>query len=167
MELQVENLRENRDKFDVFLEVARGLNKEFNVMPVLYGSLGLNLVVGEFTKSGDIDILVKRELVKEDWGKLMDFMKSLGFELKDEWEHEFSRKGCSVAFAKEDILMELAGIDAGSLTEIDFEGARFRIPTAEQFLTIYQLMDRDEYRKEKRGKEDMEKVDFLKKYLGI
>ncbi len=69
----------NKEKFEVFLEVAREINKSFNIILVLYGSLGLSRVIGEFGKANDIDVLVPKRFLKEKWNKLIGFMeKDLG-----------------------------------------------------------------------------------------
>ena len=56
-------LKINEKKFEVFLEVARKLNDFFNVIPILYGSLGLYKIIGEYSECSDIDILIPDEFV--------------------------------------------------------------------------------------------------------
>lgn len=109
------NLDINEEDFKIFLEVAKALNKSFGIIPILYGSLGLNRVIGEFGKANDIDILVPDEFVNKRWTKLVNFMQGLNFGLKDEHEHEFIRKGKIIAFATEDDLVEHAKVDPRNL----------------------------------------------------
>lgn len=155
----------NKEKFDIFLEVARELNKSFNIVLVLYGSLGLSRVIGEFGKVNDIDVLVPKRFLKEKWNELIGFMESLGFKLKDEHEHEFTRNGEIVAFGKEEDLSELAKIGPDELKISEIEGVKFKELSAEQYLSTYQLMLRDEYRQEKRGTADKEKIKLIEEYL--
>ena len=44
--------------YDEFIEIAKNLNAELNIIPVLYGSLGLEKVTGVEFSPQDIDILV-------------------------------------------------------------------------------------------------------------
>ncbi len=47
----------------------------------------------------------------------------------------------------------------------DTDGVRFKELTAEQYLSVYQFMLRDNYRQEKRGKTDIKKIELIKKFL--
>ncbi|MBU4332255.1 nucleotidyltransferase family protein [Patescibacteria group bacterium] len=154
----------NKKKFEVFLEVAGSLNK-IGITPILYGSLGLNRVIGEFGKANDIDVLVPDNFVNKDWNKLMKAMETLGFALKDEHEHEFERDGELVAFAADQDLREMAKIDPDELRASKVGEAKFKEVSAKQYLTLYQVMLRDNYRQEKRGGADREKIELIKKYL--
>ncbi|MCL5010689.1 MAG: hypothetical protein M1127_00545 [Patescibacteria group bacterium] len=53
------------------MEVVEELNSRFNIVPVLYGSLGLYRRIGEFGKSNDVDILVPSSLINEKWKELV------------------------------------------------------------------------------------------------
>lgn len=155
----------NKEKFEIFLEVAKELNKSFNIVLILYGSLGLSRVIGEFGEVNDIDVLVPERFIKEGWDELNSFMQSLGFKLKDEHEHEFIKNGKIIAFGKEKDLSELAKIDPDNLKISEVEGTRFKELSPEQYLSAYQSMLRDEYRQEKRGTADKEKIKLIKEYI--
>ncbi len=157
--------KNNKKKFEIFLEVSRGLNKVFNVVPVLFGSLGLYKKIGEYGQANDIDILIPEELLSKRWGELIYFMQDLGFELVDEKEHEFSRKGESVGFARQEDLPEKTEINLGNLEIFNKEGAVFKGLAAEHFLAVYELMLRDNYRQEKLGKDDKKKIELIKNYI--
>lgn len=153
----------NQEKFNVFLEVSKKLN-EIKIIPVLYGSLGLNLVIGEFVKSDDIDVLVPKEYINEKWGSLFDCLINLNFNLKDLHEHEFERKGIVINFVKND-LDEFAGIDLNELNEVAIDGVKFKILSAEHYLRVYSQSRRDDYRIEKMGKQDQEKIERIEDFI--
>ena len=155
----------NEEKFKVFLEVAGALNKSFDITPVLYGSLGLYRVIQASSVVNDVDVLVPHKFVNDEWEKLVDFMKGLGFRLKDEHEHEFEREREFVAFAAGLDLVEMIGIQPGELKISDIDGVRFKELSPEQYLKLYQFMLRDNYRQEKRGTADQEKIALINKYL--
>ncbi len=158
--------KNNKEKFEIFLEISRGLNKVFNVVPVLFGSLGLYRRIGEYGMANDIDILIPEELISKRWGELICFMQDLGFELEDEKEHEFSRKGESVGFAKQEDLLEKTEINLSNLEISNEDGVVFKGLAAEHFLAVYELMLRDNYRQEKLGKDDKKKIELIKNYIG-
>ena len=51
----------NTTKFNLFLENARFLSNKFNIVPLLYGSLGLEYLTGDALDADDIDILVRQK----------------------------------------------------------------------------------------------------------
>lgn len=157
--------KSNEKKFTIFLEVAKELNNAFDVTPVLYGSLGLYRIINESKSANDIDFLVPEKLINEKWSELIALMKSLKFELKNEHEHEFSRDGEIVAFGSESDLIEFAKVDSNNLKVSQIDGIGFRELTPEQYLSCYQLMLRDNYRQEKRGSDDKEKITLIEEYL--
>ena len=55
------------NKFKLFLENARLLSDKFNIVPLLYGSLGLEYLTGDALGSDDIDILVLRVFITARW----------------------------------------------------------------------------------------------------
>ena len=53
------------NKFNLFLENAQFLSDEFDIVPLLYGSLGLEYLTGDALCSDDIDILVPCVFITE------------------------------------------------------------------------------------------------------
>jgi len=158
-------LSNNKKKLIIFREVARALNKA-NIIPILYGSLGLYKEINKLEKKvNDIDILVPDEFIEKS--KLYEIMEQLGFALKDEHEHEFERDGEVVAFGKANDLVTLAKVYPKDLEVIEENGAKFRKLSPEQYLMCYKYMLRDGYRQEKRGNTDKEKIRLIEDYLKI
>ncbi len=155
----------NKKKFEIFLEVAKGMNKAFSISPIITGSLGLCRVIGDFKEAEDIDVWIPKEFVDTRWSETITFMKGLGFELKDEHEHEFSRQGEIVAFGPDIDLAAQAKINTDDLNVSEIDGAKFKEFTAQQYLDIYKLMLRDNYRQEKKGKKDQQKIDLIEAYI--
>lgn len=155
----------NKQEFETFLEVAKELDNFFNVILILYGSLGLYRIIGEHGKVNDIDVLISKEFVNARWNELIVFMKSLNFELKNEKEHEFIRGENTIAFAQDDDLINMAKIDPDSLKISKVKGVWFKELSAEQYLSLYSLMLRDNYRQEKRGESDKIKIKLIKDFL--
>ena len=158
-------LKINEKKFEVFLEVARKVNDFFNVIPILYGSLGLYKIIGEYSECSDIDILIPDEFVNERWDELIDLMEKMGFKLKDEHEHEFIRGSEIVAFAKQDNLIKRIELDPNKLIVSNINNIKFKELLIKNYLSVYRLMLRDDYRQKKRKKADQEKIDLIEKYI--
>jgi len=155
----------NEEKFKIFLEITKSLNKRFNIIPVLYGSLGLSRVIEKDIVVNDIDILVPNGFIKNRWKDLFELMVNSGFELKNEREHEFVRKSHVVAFATDNDLTEKSGEKPENL-EISTEGhVKFKQLTPELYFNVYQSVLTDGYRQEKRGSADKDKIEMIKEYL--
>ena len=92
-------------------------------------------------------------------------MRGLDFELKDEHEHEFIRKGNFVAFADEIDLNERLQIGTKKLKVSKIGEVKFRELSVKQYLCVYKFMLRDNYRQEKRGTADIKKIALIQKYI--
>jgi len=150
----------------IFLEIARALNK-INIIPVLYGSLGLYKVINKFErKTNDIDILIPDEFTGKKWRKLCEIMeRRLGFILKNEHKREFEKNGKLVAFGKTNDLVRLAKVYPKDIEVIEENDAKFGKPSPKQYLMCYKFMLRDNYRQKKRGNADKEKIRLIENYL--
>ena len=64
-------------KFNCFLENAEMLNDNFNIVPLLYGSLGLEVLTNSSLNADDIDILIPQVFVTGDkWKEFKAFLET-------------------------------------------------------------------------------------------
>ena len=108
----------NMKKFQMFLDLARELNQKFNVVPVLWGPLGLCSALGVKAINGveasQIDILVPSSLMQGQ--DLASLMESLGFNLSSEDERKFiNERGEIVCFGPDESLSLLPNSALSSL----------------------------------------------------
>ena len=99
------------NKFNLFLENARFLSDKFDIVPLLYGSLGLEYLTEDALGSDDIDILVPREFITERWNEFKAVLEERGYVLLDEHEHTFVRDGVAYSYADIEDLESFAGIN--------------------------------------------------------
>lgn len=156
----------NKEKFKIFLGITKKLNNEFGIVPILFGSLGLYRIIDLDKKTGDIDVLINDEYVQEKWPELLSFMKGLGYTLQDEHEHEFMKDDQEIAFAKQSNLLEMNNIYPAKLEVTKVGVVQFRELSTEQYLTCYETVYNDEYRRKKNHNADAEKIKSIKEYLG-
>ena len=81
------------NKFNLFIENARLLSDKLGIIPLLYGSLGLECLTGEALGADDIDILVPRVFITERWQEFKAVLEKQGYVLADAHEHTFVRDG--------------------------------------------------------------------------
>ncbi len=152
-------------KFKKFLENAQLLNGQFRIIPLLYGSLGLEQVTSSDLNSGDIDILIPGEFVNgEHWVPFIEFLESNGYTLIDEHEHTFIKDETEYSYAPIENLKSFADIDPKDIGIYEKQGVRYKSLSLDQYLTVYQRSLQDEYRVNvfKKKEQDEEKISFIK-----
>jgi len=153
-------------KFDYFLQNAEMLNDKFNITPLLYGSLGLEVLTNTTLDADDIDILIPQVFVTGDkWKELELFFESHGYELIDEHEHTFRNDGIDYSYASIEDLKEFAGIDICDIESRNVSDTKFMLLSLEQYLKVYQKSSQDGYRMNVKEKQDNQKIEFIKKQL--
>lgn len=161
------------DKFNAFLQIAEKLN-ELNIIPLLMGSVGLEMVTGKSWDAQDLDIhipgdkrgwLVPPELNIDQWETIVKMMHSMGYRLIDLHEHEFTKDGLSVEFGIIDTLPSFAGVQLKNVKMQQLGEVKYYLLNAAQYLKVYESSSKDSYRANNNNNKDMGKIDFLKRML--
>ena len=153
------------NKFNLFLENARLLSDKFGVVPLLYGSLGLEYLTGDALGADDIDILVPCVFITDRWQEFKAVLEEHGYVLTDEHEHTFVRDGVAYSYADIEDLKPFAGINAEDIEMHEVDGVRFMLLSLEQYLAVYQKSSKDGYRVNVRQKKDADKIRFIESKL--
>ena len=152
-------------KFNLFLENVRFLSNKFGIVPLLYGSLGLEYLTGDALGSDDIDILVPRAFITERWHEFKALLEAQGYVLADEHEHTFVRGGVAYSYADIEDLEAFAGINTEDIEMHEANGVRFLLLSLEQYLAVYKQSSKDGYRVNVRQKKDADKIRFIESKL--
>jgi phosphoribosylanthranilate isomerase len=165
-----------KEQLEVFLDLARKLNKKFSVIPLLQGSLGLKMLVedADFIPC-DIDIGIPQHLYRftERWNDLLSFMLKEGYVLTDLHEHYFKKGDIEVNFGVNDgiggipSLEVFADIDLREIPIMETDGAFYKLMTLEQYFKVYSRSLEENYRADESGHKDQNKIDILKKVLNF
>ncbi len=159
------------ENFTTFLQIAKDLNA-LNIIPLLMGSVGLEIVTRREWDASDLDIHVPgdsrgweapAETALHNWQGIMSIMKQLGYKLMDLHEHEFMKDNLSVEFGIIDTLPDFAGIQLSELEVHSTEGIKYYLLSPEQYLSVYQASSQDSYRAENNNFKDFDKIRYLKK----
>ena len=153
------------NKFNLFLENARLLSDKLDIVPLLYGSLGLEYLTGDVLGVDDIDILVPRVFITNRWQEFKAFLEEHGYVLLDEHEHTFVRDGVAYSYADIEDLESFAGISTEDIEMHEADGVRFLLLSLEQYLAVYQKSCKDGYRVNVRQKKDADKIRFIESKL--
>ena len=153
------------NKFNLFLENARFLSDKFDIVPLLYGSLGLEYLTGDDLGADDIDILVPRVFITERWHEFKALLEAQGYVLVDEHEHTFVRDGVAYSYADIEDLEYFAGINTEAIEMREVDGVRFLLLSLEQYLAVYKKSSKDGYRVNVRQKKDADKIRFIESKL--
>ncbi len=161
-------------KFEAFIKITKKLN-EIEIIPLLMGSVGLEVLTGRSWDAQDLDIHVpgdKRgwdvqpELSIHNWNNILDIMNSMGYTLIDLHEHEFTQDELSVEFGIIDTLPDFAGVQLGDLELHQTSEANFYLLNPKQYLSVYISSSKDSYRADQNNHKDLKKIEFLKGLLG-
>ncbi|MBE6789871.1 MAG: hypothetical protein E7535_01610 [Ruminococcaceae bacterium] len=153
-------------KFNCFLQNAEMLNDKFNIVPLLYGSLGLEVLTNITFNADDIDILVPQVFVTgERWTEFRSFLENNGYELTDEHEHTFRKDGVDYSYASVEGLKDFADIDIRDINIRNSSGTEYMLLSLEQYLKVYIKSSEDGYRMNVKEKQDNQKIEFIKSLL--
>lgn len=147
-------------KYEAFLKIARNLN-EMGVVPLLFGSLGLERRLGMDLRADDIDILIPRRYLAEHWPALRVLMEEMGYRLYDLHEHAFSNGEVSAAFASLEGLAAFAGVEIPVIPQITDKGTDYLLLGLEDYRKVYLASSKDGYRRDVKNKDDLRKVELI------
>ena len=153
------------NKFKLFLENARLLSDNLGIVPLLYGSLGLEYLTGDALDVDDIDILVPRVFITDRWQEFKSVLEEHGYVLTDEHEHTFVRDDVAYSYADIEDLEPFAGINTEDIEMHEADGVRFLLLSLEQYLAVYRQSSKDGYRVNVRQKKDADKIRFIESKL--
>ena len=153
------------NKINLFLENARLLSNNLGMIPLLYGSLGLEYLTGDALGADDIDILVPRVFITERWHEFKAVLEEHGYVLVYEHEHTFARDGVAYSYADIEDLESFAGINTEDIELHETDGVRFLLLSLEQYLAVYKQSSKDGYRVNVRQKKDADKIRFIESKL--
>ena len=150
-------------KETLFFENAKLLYDRFGIIPLMYGSLGLEYITNEPLNADDIDILIPEVFLTERWHEFNRFLTGEGYVLLDKKEHTFGKNGIFYSYASIEELKSFAEIQASEIEQRSNDGIQFKVLSLEQYLTVYRASAKDGYRINVRKKKDNEKIAFIEK----
>ncbi|WP_168124044.1 hypothetical protein [Paenibacillus sp. HB172176] len=151
--------------FDHFLVIAKNLNEKFEISPLLYGSLGLEILTRKSFNPKDIDLLIPLEFMQERWKDLKCEMEDQGYKLIDKNEHEFSNGQHKIGFSDIEDLQEYAAINIKEIEQREYKGIRYKLLRLDQYHNVYNRSVKDGYRTTTRNKKDTEKIEIIEGIL--
>lgn len=155
-----------KKKYHCFLQNVELLTKEFSFTPLLYGSLGLEVLTNSSLNADDIDILIPERFVRgEEWGVFRSFLEQQGYVLVDEHEHTFRKDAVDYSYASLEELERFAGIAVSDIPHHSCNGVEHLLLSLEQYLRVYSRSSQDGYRINVKEKQDLQKIAFIKEQL--
>ena len=151
----------------MFFENAKVLYDKFGIVPLMYGSLGLEYITNENLNADDIDILISEIFITDRWNEFKDFLISEGYVLIDEHEHTFQKNNISYSYASIEELKSFTGIELSDIEQRCSNGIKFKLLSLEQYLKVYRASAKDGYRITVREKKDNDKIAFIEKQLKL
>ncbi|MDI6780382.1 MAG: hypothetical protein QME25_09415 [Bacteroidota bacterium] len=147
--------------FNIFSKIVRGLNK-MGVEPVIYGSLGLYLLIGKNIKVNDIDFLIKDSDFDRKWDDIKRLLEKNHCKLNPEHRQEFKCNGLYVSFLKIKDVSKLTKINFSRLKKYQYVGGVYRNLSLKQYLDFYRRRSDRKYVAAAKRKRDREKIKLIK-----
>lgn len=148
-----------------FLHIAKYLNEKLNIVPLLFGSLGLEQRLGTDLNADDIDVLIPEKFLNDEWDGIVRIMEENGYKLYDTHEHAFEKSGASMAFASIESLAPFAGVNIKNIPIIEENGVRYLLLDLRDYLKVYTASLKDGYRRNVKNKNDQQKIDLINQIL--
>ena len=102
-------------KKTLFFENAKLLAEKFDIVPLMYGSLGLEYITGKIQNVDDVDILILEVFLNLRWHEFRTFLENKGYVLVDEHEHTFQKNEICYSYASFEELESFAKIDLSDI----------------------------------------------------
>ncbi len=148
-------------KKEAFMHIAGLLNEKLNIVPLLFGSLGLEQRLNKNLNADDIDVLIPGIFLNEKWGSIVDLMSGAGYTLYDLHEHAFEKSDLSIAFAAIESLTPFAGVDLKHIPVIEEAGVNYYLLDLCDYLKVYTASAKDGYRRNIKNKRDEQKIELI------
>ena len=148
-----------------FFKNAQLLSDAMGIIPLMYGSLGLEYLTGENLNADDIDVLIPKTFIVERWSEFKAVLEKNGYILIDEHEHTFEKEGIHYSYAQIEELEFFADICLSDIATFSMEDVRFKLLSLQQYLKVYTASAKDGYRVNVREKKDAEKIAFIEGLL--
>lgn len=156
----------NEQLYTQFFSIAKQLNEQFKIAPLLYGSLGLELTASKpLLTHSDIDVLIPTKLLYEQWDEFLAALEQMGYSLIDKREHEFKKETTSVSFAQLEELEQFVGIHEKDIETKMINGIKFMLLSVKQYELVYKKSILDGYRIHTRNKKDQQKIDLIESLI--
>ena len=152
-------------KYSDFLHIAELLNVQLSIVPLLYGSLGLEQRLSVDLNADDIDVLLPEKFINTEWNKLLSLMNIAGYRLVDEHEHEFYNGSVTAAYASLESLKSFANIEISDIPLVEDNDTKYLLLELPDYLKVYEASSKDGYRKNVKNKQDNKKIALIKKAL--
>ncbi len=152
-------------KTQLFFENATLLFREWGIVPLMYGSLGLEYLTKETLHADDIDILIPEVFLRDKWCEFQEVLTHHGYLLTDEHEHTFQKDGIAYAYAPIEELESFAGIAVHEIPRHIQNNIPFLLLSLAQYQAVYTASAKDGYRANTRQKKDGEKLAVIERYL--
>ena len=151
----------------IFLQLAESLNNDLDIIPLLFGSLGLEQRLNTELFPDDIDVLIPEKYLNGEWDLFCEYLENLGYKLYNLHEHAFEKDNVSVAFAAIESLISFAEVDISGIPIIVEDYIEYYLLELEDYLKVYTASSKDGYRINNKNKQDFEKIKLIKQAIKI
>jgi hypothetical protein len=154
----------NKKAMRVFSKLVSGLNR-MGITPIVYGSLGLAFLIKKQIPINDIDMILLDDDFDNRWEDICKFLiKDMKYAIDPEHKQEFLND-ILVSFMSVSDIRKLTKINISQLQKTARKEITYYNLTLNQHLNIYKNGLLNKFRRQKKEKDDKNKIDLIRRYL--
>lgn len=154
----------NSDVENTFRAVIVQLN-EIKIVPMVYGSLSLNMQNICKSKINDVDLIIDKSDLENRWQDICNAMAKVGYKIDPDHSQEFIGIEPFVSFDTYESVAEFADVDFENKKLCEDGALRYYMPVPEQLLKIYQAGLKDKFRQNRKGGKDIETIKAIEEFI--
>lgn len=149
---------------NILIEVSEILNKNFNTIPLLYGSYALQKVLFKDYQARDIDLLIEQDILKNRVELTKVFVMK-GFTYINQEVLTLEKNGIEIEISNLEKWIDNTGIDLDENILIQENESKYYLLSAKNLEKLYQFLLNDKRRSKEKKLKDQEKLNDLKVFL--
>ena len=148
----------------IFLEAVKILNEEFDIIPVLYGSYCLELMMEEEFSADDVDLLIPEEFFSHRYSLINKFTLN-GFEYIENEVICFVKNDIEVELAKKDTWLNYCKTNSKDLVLVEEQGTKYYLLDLYSLSNLYQFLFSIRNRSSSKKAKDLMKIQKIQDKL--
>jgi len=145
-------------------EACSIINKHFNHIPIVYGSLCLNYYIENHLGIKDIDLLMPIKLIEESKDKLVSVFATHGFEYLDQELLTFRKDNVDVEIARLEDWTQACNFML-DLSTVNLELCTYKVLSITDLRRLYVFLHQDPRRNTIKRQKDLLKIELIDFYL--
>ena len=149
--------------YNLLQEVCNIATNQLNTTPIVYGSIGVELILNKDFDASDIDIILKDEIYFQK-EKLDEVMIQNGYQLLDMPYHSYIKEGISIEFANFNYWQQTCQFINADFISVQQYNHLYVVLPLENQIKLYEYLTKHPTRSKLKKARDQLKLEALKHF---